>query len=350
MSSLTLLHAERDALTISWTATPEARRYVLQLRSSGTDNDDSEAFTTLSATLQATQVRKKNLDNTAGGYFFRVGAVLTDDGEQQPVTWTTHTHAFCLLTAEQETHRMEAPTVAPGGSSHAALVHWKAGSATDTTVGSGYELQMRENVGGATWGTIVASFAATQVKKKNLVAATGYQFRVRAAATDDSPAFSPPSLPFVAWGVTGALQQLFGSLEKGTLLQQTQATPLATALGGKEFILLYASAHWCGPCRQFTPQLAQWYHTHGGSNQSVEVVFLSADHDATGFRSYYASMPWLAIDFDEDTREELMARIKVTGIPRLCVLDGKTGRIVEDNAVGQPLDIARWRRLASSGQ
>jgi thiol-disulfide isomerase/thioredoxin len=348
MSSLTLLHAERDALTVSWTATPGARRYVLQLR---TDNDDSEAFTTLSATLQATQVRKKNLDHTAGGYVFRVGAVLSDDGEAQPVTWTTHTETFCLLTAEQEAHRMEAPTVAPGGSSHAALVHWKTtGSATDTTTGSGYELQMRENVGGAAWGTIVASFAATQVKKKNLVAATGYQFRVRAAATDDSSAFSPPSLPFVAWGVTAAIQQLFGSLDKGTLLQQTQAIPLVTALGGKEFILLYASAHWCGPCRQFTPQLAQWYHTNGGSNKTVEVVFLSADHDATGFRSYYASMPWLAIDFDEDTREELMSRIKVTGIPRLCVVDGKTGRILEANAVGQPLDVHRWRRLAVSGK
>ena len=58
-------------------------------------------------------------------------------------------------------------------------------------------------------------------------------------------------------------------------------------------------------------------------------------------------MPWIAINFDEDAREELMAYIRVTGIPRLCVLDGRTGRIIEDNAVGKPFDINRWRKLAS---
>ena len=58
-------------------------------------------------------------------------------------------------------------------------------------------------------------------------------------------------------------------------------------------------------------------------------------------------MPWLAVDFDDDTREQLMAHIRVTGIPRLVVLDGKTGRTVVDNAVGQPLDMNNWRRLAA---
>jgi thiol-disulfide isomerase/thioredoxin len=342
---MTLLLAERDALTVSWTATPDAVRYVLQVRTTTADDDDT-AFTTLASSLQNTQVRKKNLDHAAG-YFFRVGAVLQEDETALPTTWTTHPDAFVLLTAEQDTNRMAAPTVTPGGTSHAALVGWKD---TATTSSGGYDLQMRENVGGAAWGTIVAAFAPSQVKKKNLVSATGYQFRVRVAASDDTStpaAFSPPSLPFVAWGLSAAIQRLFGSLAKDTLLKQAAPIPLDAALGGKEFILLYASAHWCGPCRQFTPQLVQWYHSLGGG-KTVEVIFLSADHDANGFRDYYRGMPWLAIDFDEDTREELMSKIKVTGIPRLCVLDGRTGQILEDNAVGKPLDVTRWRRLASS--
>ena len=77
----------------------------------------------------------------------------------------------------------------------------------------------------------------------------------------------------------------------------------------------------------------------------VEVVFLSADHDERSFQQYFKTMPWLAVDFDDDTREMLMSQIKVTGIPRLVVLSSRTGRIVVDNAVGQPLDITKWRTM-----
>ena len=41
-----------------------------------------------------------------------------------------------------------------------------------------------------------------------------------------------------------------------------------------------------------------------------------------------------------------MAHIRVTGIPRLCVIDGRTGRILEDNAVGTQMDVNRWRAMA----
>jgi nucleoredoxin len=77
-------------------------------------------------------------------------------------------------------------------------------------------------------------------------------------------------------------------------------------------------------------------------------VFFSADHDENGFREDYKDMPWLAVPYDDDARESLMAHIRVSGIPRLVVLDGKTGRIIVDNAVGQQLDVNNWRRLAAS--
>ena len=336
--SLVLLHAEADALTVSW---PEKLllsssdvRYVLQYRPATADD-----FVTLSENLTVTQVRKKNLTGT-DGFVFRVKAVGNNNNDNTEENWCTHAEPFRLLTADEAAARMEAPTVVSGGSSFAAIISWKK-KQDDTK----YEIQMREAAGGVPWETIVASFASTQVKKKNLTSPHGYQFRVRPAGSSD--AFSPPSNVFVGMGLSPGLQRLFGTLEKGTLLANGKASSTLTledALGGKEFILLYASAHWCGPCRQFTPMLKQWYQGLG-PNKPVEVVFLSADHDESGFQSYYSGMPWLAVNFDEDTREELMSFIRVTGIPRLCVLDAKTGSIIEDNAVGKPFDINRWRSL-----
>jgi len=32
-----------------------------------------------------------------------------------------------------------------------------------------------------------------------------------------------------------------------------------TALNGKQFICVYFSAHWCPPCRGFTPKLKEFY-------------------------------------------------------------------------------------------
>jgi hypothetical protein len=61
-------------------------------------------------------------------------------------------------------------------------------------------------------------------------------------------------------------------------------------------------------------------------------------------------MPWLAVDYDDDTREKIMAWIRVTGIPRLAVMNARTGTIIEDNAVGKSLDVNRWRQLAAANK
>jgi hypothetical protein len=35
----------------------------------------------------------------------------------------------------------------------------------------------------------------------------------------------------------------------------------------------------------------------------------------------------------------------VSGVPRLMVLDGKTGKILENNSVGRTLDLARFSKM-----
>ena len=211
---------------------------------------------------------------------------------------------------------------------------------------------MRENKGGKAWNTIAMSLSNTHVRKKNLTSQYGYQFRMLLV---DSPtprvtltSFSPPSSVSIARGFSNALRRRwFETLQNETLLKtgstadQPLPVPLADALGGKEFILFYVSAHWCPPCRKFTPMLANWYKT---VQQFVDIVFLSVDHDESAFLKYFnSSHPWMAIAYHDHTREHLMATLQVSGIPRLVVIDALTGEILENNAVGKPLDLKRWR-------
>ena len=46
------------------------------------------------------------------------------------------------------------------------------------------------------------------------------------------------------------------ALQRGADLSQVNATE---ALAGKQLVCFYFSAHWCPPCRQFTPILKDFY-------------------------------------------------------------------------------------------
>ena len=50
-----------------------------------------------------------------------------------------------------------------------------------------------------------------------------------------------------------------------------------SALANKKFIALYFSAHWCGPCRAFTPELVKFRNNCVKKNLPFEVVFVSSD-------------------------------------------------------------------------
>lgn len=341
--SIVLVDADASSLTVSW---PEIKTsadevtYELQFRSKTSDEGSSDGFQTLSSTLKSTQARKKNLDSgTSYEFRVRIASSASDDD------FVSHDAPFSTLTSQEEAERMAAPS-AEGDGNRAAIVRWEADK--DDKAPEGYELQMRANVGGSPWTTLASNFKNTEVRKKNLDNVTGYQFRVRPAG--DASMFSPASKAVVGPTLGWEMKHLFRDLDDETLLRGTNEVSLDDALAGKDIVLLYASAHWCGPCRQFTPQLANWYRSTKSTpeGKKMEVVFLSADHDERSFQQYYATQPWLAIPFDADAREGLMAHIRVSGIPRLCVLDGRTGRILEDNAVGKPMDIKRWKSLAGS--
>ena len=94
---------------------------------------------------------------------------------------------------------------------------------------------------------------------------------------------------------------------------------------------IYFSAHWCPPCRMFTPKLVEF--RDACAKENFEVVFVSCDHDEKAMKGYMTetNMKWLAVPFESPVRRKLMETYKVTGIPYLVILD-KDGKIVSKNA------------------
>jgi nucleoredoxin len=107
--------------------------------------------------------------------------------------------------------------------------------------------------------------------------------------------------------------------------------PVAELVG--KAVGLYFSAHWCSPCRNFTPQLVEIYNELLKKGEAFEIVFLSGDEEEKAFEEYYASMPWLALPFADDTEKNLSRYFRVEGIPTLIIL-GPDGKTVQNDAVG----------------
>jgi len=84
-------------------------------------------------------------------------------------------------------------------------------------------------------------------------------------------------------------------------------------------------AHWCGPCRGFTPILAKAYSTMP-KEANCEIVFVSGDEDDEAFKSYHAEMPFAALPFSsKKINAALNEKFGCEGIPYLVLCDGKTG-------------------------
>jgi nucleoredoxin len=99
------------------------------------------------------------------------------------------------------------------------------------------------------------------------------------------------------------------------------------ALAGKDQIMLYFSAHWCPPCRRFTPKLIDFYKKIK-ETKNIELVFCSLDNDEKEYNEYTEDMPWLCLPFDAKESKLLASKYEANGIPHLVVVDGTSGEVI----------------------
>jgi len=119
------------------------------------------------------------------------------------------------------------------------------------------------------------------------------------------------------------------------------------ALINKGIICFYFSAHWCPPCRQFTPILKDFYEEVG--ELGVEVIFVSSDRSASEMVNYMKELhgDWLAVEHDSNLAQALKTKFGISGIPALivCRKDGtlitKSGR--QDVQTAGPQALQRWK-------
>ena len=157
-----------------------------------------------------------------------------------------------------------------------------------------------------------------------------------------------------------AISEILGS----KLISQKGETISTDSLAGKNKVLaLYFSAHWCPPCRRFTPVLKCFYENVKSSENgnNFDIVFVSSDREESQFDEYFGEMPWKALPYAErdlkvstnclqslqyfhvfysccsTLKAKVSKKFKVSGIPTLVFLDAETGKLITDegrNIVG----------------
>ena len=134
-----------------------------------------------------------------------------------------------------------------------------------------------------------------------------------------------------------AKDSIFKSVLKGKLV----------ALNGKRvgryemaaepnYYAFYFSAHWCPPCRAFTPKLVEFYNAQEGKKKKFEIIFVSSDNDEKSMEDYIKgdAMPWPAIAYRSLDRVKEIRKYSTEGIPRLVLVD-REGKIISDSYEGQ---------------
>lgn len=125
------------------------------------------------------------------------------------------------------------------------------------------------------------------------------------------------------------LSKLF---EENLIINDKQCTsiPYKEAIETQKIIACYFSAHWCPPCRRFTPLLCDVFENWKENNEKIQIVFISSDKNEKEFRTYFNNYhgDWLSLKFG--TQQKASSHFRVQGIPSLIFLD-IYGNVLHEN-------------------
>jgi len=150
---------------------------------------------------------------------------------------------------------------------------------------------------------------------------------------------------------TGPLVDIFGETLLSLVMIDDKNAQLEVhntndALKGKKVIGVYFSADWCGPCRQFTPELVNFYNkmnARRGKQNQFEIVWVSRCRDMNSFGQYFTHMNWYAMQPElamGQFGQKLSDKFKVKSIPTLVLLDEEGNVITLDGRNKIPQDMA----------
>lgn len=141
--------------------------------------------------------------------------------------------------------------------------------------------------------------------------------------TDPGTSAAAPAAD-LSLGQTPLHQQFAGQLQR--LDPSGQWSPATVSPSVRRVIFAF-SAHWCPPCRAYTPQLAEWYRAHHRADSDWDLILVSQDHSADQLLEYAqeTQMPWLVLDWETARSTALLDPIRPRGIPAtaLVAADGQ---------------------------
>ncbi len=140
----------------------------------------------------------------------------------------------------------------------------------------------------------------------------GWAIHVQAA---DSPDYTPPP---------------FASAFKGLVDAKGQSYT-GTAFNDAKIYVLYFSASWCPPCRQFSPNLVKFINENAAANPHMAAVMLNDDDNRADMLAYMKSenMPFPSMPLAV-LRTSILNKYSGEGIPDLVVVDSN-GKVLADS-------------------
>lgn len=101
-----------------------------------------------------------------------------------------------------------------------------------------------------------------------------------------------------------------------------------------KYYAIYFSAHWCPPCRRFTPKLVKFYRSMTRKYDDFDIIFVSYDKTEEAMANYMeeTDMRWPAIEFSQAKKIRKINGYYGRGIPNLVFVDAE-GKVLSSSYV-----------------